>query len=1139
MFGGKVRAIDSEHRSARCARQKIHVLFGARSVRLIQNTGQRAAFLYLLLCCYGFSAQSHAAPPCANPSAYALAIEGRVEVKSAATTRWRALGRNAVLCPGDAVRIENAGRALLRLPDETLLRINQGTSLVFPSVSTPRSVIEILKGALHFLSRTRRGLDIKTPYVNAAIEGTEFTVHVDDDSARLWVVEGQVRAANASGAQRITDGQAIQAHAAAAPTPYLEIPVRDAARWALYYPPLTDHAALAAYPAVAARYRVGDTAGALEALEHTPASARDQRYTLLRAGLLLSLGQVDAARALLVSDTPEAEAYRAVIQLAGGDAQAARLTALQALAEGPNIAGEIALSYAEQVLFNLDAAHAAVERAARGAGNDDPLVHARRAELALMQGDRAGARQAAELALAVNSQHPRALAVSGFAALADLQAAAAETLFLGATASDPSDPLVRLGLGLARIRQGALAAGRADIEAAAALDPHHALVRSYLGKANYEERRHDAARTQYHLAQQYDPHDPTPWFYSALLHQATNQPVAALQDIEASIANNDQRAVYRSRLLLDQDQAARGASLARVYQGLGFRQRALEEGWRSLSYAVNSDSAHRLLADSYAVLPRHEIARVSELLQAQLLQPLNLNPLQPQLAESNLAILEDSGPSSAGYHEYNPLFVREGLHGSLGITLGGLGTWSNDAVLAGLHGPFAYSLGQFHYETDGFRRNNGVRHDIVNVFTQGQISSAINAQLELRHRESLYEDIVYRFDLDDFSPTRRRDIDTDTARIGLRYATRADRLWLLSVVHENVTDRSRANDPPFISDTRSKPEAHSAELQYRIQVSKAQFIAGLGVLRETGSGRDSSGVSDELIEVTPFDFNTDHRYALLYAYLTPHDAVRLTVGGSYNDFDKTLTDPKHFNPKLGLEWSLMHDTVLRLAAFRGLKRPLLAQQTLEPVAVAGFNQFFDDFDETHARRFGAGLSHRFNPDLSGGIEISRRLVNSPFAPGFDQEIDEDLHRAYLYWTPDPRWAVGLDALVDNYQQNLTFTGDPARLDTVSLIPGLRYFYGSQWSFGLSVSGVRQRLDRTLFDRDGFPAGTLEEHSTFGLIDAAVGYRLPKRRGSINLNITNLLDRRFDFQDRNFQTAEPRAPQFFPERVVFVNLTIDL
>ena len=67
------------------------------------------------------------------------------------------------------------------------------------------------------------------------------------------------------------------------------------------------------------------------------------------------------------------------------------------------------------------------------------------------------------------------------------------------------------------------------------------------------------------------------------------------------------------------------------------------EGWKSVNTDRSNFSAHRFLADSYAVLPRHEIARVSELLQSQLLQPINITPVQPPLAEGNLQILSGAG----------------------------------------------------------------------------------------------------------------------------------------------------------------------------------------------------------------------------------------------------------------------------------------------------------------------------------------------------------------------------------------------------------------------------------------------------------------------------------------------------------------
>ena len=249
----------------------------------------------------------------------------------------------------------------------------------------------------------------------------------------------------------------------------------------------------------------------------------------------------------------------------------------------------------------------------------------------------------------------------GYAYLTQVKTTQAKGTFDKAIVLDQADPLPRLGLGLAKIREGDLHGGSQDIESAASLDPNNALVRSYLGKAYYEEKRTTLDQREYAIAKALDPQDPTPWFYDAIAKQTTNQPVEALRDLQQSIALNDNRAVYRSGLLLDADLAARSAGLGRIYSNLGFQQLALVEGWKSVNTYPTNFSAHGLLADSYAVLPRHEIARVSELLQSQLLQPINITPIQPRLAESNLFLISAQGPGTVSFNEFNPLFTRNGV----------------------------------------------------------------------------------------------------------------------------------------------------------------------------------------------------------------------------------------------------------------------------------------------------------------------------------------------------------------------------------------------------------------------------------------------------------------------------------------------
>jgi tetratricopeptide (TPR) repeat protein len=150
----------------------------------------------------------------------------------------------------------------------------------------------------------------------------------------------------------------------------------------------------------------------------------------------------------------------------------------------------------------------------------------------------------------------RAQVVLAFAALAEFRTGAAKSASERAIALNSSDPLPRLGLGLAQIREGAIEEGRRNIEVAVGLNGNGALLRAYLGKSYFHEQREPLAAEQFTIAKDLDPLDPTAFFYDAILKQAENRPVEALGELQEAIDRNDNRAVYRSRLALDQDLAA-------------------------------------------------------------------------------------------------------------------------------------------------------------------------------------------------------------------------------------------------------------------------------------------------------------------------------------------------------------------------------------------------------------------------------------------------------------------------------------------------------------------------------------------------------------------------------------------------------
>ena len=372
-------------------------------------------------------------------------------------------------------------------------------------------------------------------------------------------------------------------------------------------------------------------------------------------------GDVERALSLRANDSA-ALALQAVIAVAQNDKDKALEAGQKAVAANPqSSAALIALSYAQQAQFDLTGARASLQRAVEVSPND-ALAWARLAELHMSFADLDDALEAAQKAAAIDPNLSRTQTVLGFAYLTQVKTTESKKAFERAIELDQGDPLPRLGLGLAMIREGDLDAGRGELDIAVSLDPDNSLLRSYLGKAYYEEKLDKQAADQYEMAKSLDPKDPTPYFYDAIRKQTTNRPVEALQDMQKAIELNDNRAVYRSRLQLDSDFAARSASLGRIYSDLGFQQLALVEGWKSVNTDPSEFFCASVVGGSYSILPRHEIARVSELLQSQLLQPLNMTPIQPLLAESNLSLISAGGPAALSFNEFNPLFNRNGVN---------------------------------------------------------------------------------------------------------------------------------------------------------------------------------------------------------------------------------------------------------------------------------------------------------------------------------------------------------------------------------------------------------------------------------------------------------------------------------------------
>jgi tetratricopeptide (TPR) repeat protein len=1061
-----------------------------------------------------------------RPVALFESVRNSVQVVQASTRAPIPGARRLPVCAGDTIRVGDNSRAVIvMLGSNTPFTIDQNSEFIVtetPTATCPQtgpatgSFVELVRGALLFMTRVRRSVEICTPFVNAAIEGTEFVVRVQADRTVITVFEGTVRASNDRGMVLVGPGQ--QAVAVQNQAPQLQITVRprEAVQWALYYEPVLPVASL-------------------EQLAAVPEAARDAPFYVRRAGLLLAAGQLDEARTdldqaqKLDPSSGDAYALRAIVAVALNDKDGALSNGRMAVERAPQSASaQLALSYALQADFQLEAARDAALRATELEPENAGAL-ARLAETRLMLDDVGGAVRAARDAVQRSPQVARAQVVLGFTLLAQLNPSEAREVFQRAIDLESDNPLARLGMGLTRIRQGNLAEGRADLELAMALNPDDSLIRSYLGKAYFDEKREPLPAEQFEQAKQLDPQDPTPWFYDAIRKQTLNRPVDALLDLQSSEQLNDNRAVYRSTLLLDQDLAARGARLGRIYRDLGFERLALLEGWRSLDTDPGSHSAHRLLSDTYLVLPRHGVARDSELLQAQLLQPININPVQPRLADNGLSFLDDTGPAGAGYNEFTRLFAANQVRVVADGFVGNLGTFADNVILSGIANRLSFSVGQFHYETDGLRPNNDLRQNIYSAFLQFNLSGRTSVHFETRGSNARNGDRRLLFNPETFQTLAREKTGIDTVRLGFRRNLTATSTVIGSYIH-GMFDSDF--DSGFGVQQTLSDDSDFSEVRLLQRWIRLNLTGGAGYYT-------SANVSSLTFRGLPFPTSsstTRHLNGYSYATLNVSSELAVIAGLSGDRFDSALLDRHQVNPKVGFSWSATPNATLRGASFRALRRTLVSSQTIEPTNIAGFNQFFSDIDSTDYWRHGIGLDVKLGDRWFTGTEFSMRelevpTVSVPTNSVVDIKRIERSVSAYAYSYVRSQVSVLGEYTFEKANRDALGRNEGllANATLHQLAGEIRLFAGN---------GLFGRFRATFVDEDGAfqnaRALIVPGEDRFWVADASIGYRLPRQWGVINLDARNLLDEAFRFQD-----SAPRESRIQPRRSIILRVTLAL
>ncbi|HEY2083482.1 MAG TPA: FecR domain-containing protein [Verrucomicrobiae bacterium] len=684
-----------------------------------------------------------------------------VEISPKGAATWVLTRTNQVLHPHDRLRTGPDSRVALRWSDESAVQFGPSTELEVlpPHESDALAGLHLIRGVISFFHRDKPGrIRVITRGAVAGIEGTEFVLAVDDsDRTTLSVIDGKVSFGNEQATLVLTNGEQAVADVGHPPARTAGFVANNILQWAFYYPAVLDPADLPlssdeqqALADSLDAYRAGDLLAALAKYPsgRQPGSDAERVYY---AALLLSVGEVDKTEATLnaLSSTSSGRPQ----QLAAALRQLiAAVKHNVSSAPAPRLTTEfLADSYYQQSRGDRRTSLALALQSAKKAAAKSPqfgFAWERVAELEFSFGRNGAAKEALEKSLALTPRNAQALTLQGFLLLADGRTREARAAFDHALSIDAALGNAWLGRGLCRIHLGDDRGGREDLLMAATLEPQRAELRSYLGKAYGNVGDFSHAMKELRLAEKLDPNDPTAFLYSAVINQEYNRVNQAIRDLEKSEQLNDNRSIYRSQLLLDQDQAVRSANLAGMYRDAGMNEVAQREAARAVNYDYGNYSAHLFLANSYYQLTdpnlvnlRYETPAESEFLLANLLAPVNAGPFSPTISQQ----------------EYSQLFEQNHLGVVSSTEYLSRGAWSESGSQYGTFDNFNYNFSGLYRSDPGQRINEDLTEQSISLTVKAQITPQDTAFLLLQYNKTASGDLAQYYSQSSASPTFRLD----------------------------------------------------------------------------------------------------------------------------------------------------------------------------------------------------------------------------------------------------------------------------------------------------------------------------------------------------------------------------------------------
>ena len=509
--------------------------------------------------------------------------------------------------------------------------------------------------------------------------------------------------------------------------------------------------------------------------------------------------------------------------------------------------------------------------------------------------------------------------------------------------------------------------------------------------------------------------------------------------MEHSAALNDNRAVFRSKYLLDQDAAVRAANLALIYQDAGLSDVATREATKSVQDDYVNYSAHLFLSDAYYALQdptqgricvmKHHV-RMNCFCGHNLLSPVGAGVLSQSVSQQ----------------EYSKLFASDGPGIVSQTEFFSRGAWLENASQFGTVENMAYSLDAYYYSDPGWRPNNATENSDFDAIVKYQLSPQDTIFAEVERTELDSGDTLehYHYNVPSgmisggfipgaqrpgYDPTFQeqelqdpnvlagyhRDWGTGNHTLilyrGLQdYDAYTDGNFsapVIAPVSENIWSRSSPGN-----NVQRATELNSVEAQHIYQSDSQRVILGGRYQNENIQSANSlSQLVVPLAAPSLSNVRSDFERISFYGYyqLTLFDSLRLTGGADYDwehfplnienaPFSSAETDRARLSPKAGIDWTFCQGTRLRLDYTRSLSGLFSDGSTLiEPSQISGFNQEFRSLipessglgtpPATAFETWGLGVDHKFPTgtyvDVEGQLLTSRgdQLVGAWSTPG--------------------------------------------------------------------------------------------------------------------------------------------------------------